>query len=147
MDEKKDITTFLEIKRGKGGSLPLANSPCSLNGSAAADYFFGDSLVTGLLSLFVSPAFLSSFFTSGDAAGFAGVAFGSTEGLTAGVGLAGATGVGVDGLVSVLLGVVVLPLQALKAAVLTARTDANINDLLIVFSSEFTYRGAKPPAS
>jgi hypothetical protein len=38
-------------------------------------------------------------------------------------------------------------LQALKTAVLAARTVANINDLLIVFTSKNMKHGLVPPAS
>ena len=72
----------------------------------------------------------STFFTSGEAPGFAGDATGEATGLL--IGLAGATGAGVGvGLFGA--GVFAVELQAPITATLAAKTVDNINDLLIVF--------------
>ncbi len=79
--------------------------------------------------------------------GLTGEALGSTDGLTTGeaTGLAVTTGTGVaTGLFG---NVLAFGSQAPNTAVLTAKTDANINDLLIVFSSKFCERRLTPPAS
>lgn len=91
-------------------------------------------MLTGFASLPVSDL-SSDFFTSGDATGFIGDAFGSTVGLMTGLtaGLAVAVGAGV-GLFSGLFGVEAVPLQAPNAADETAKTVAN-TILLIDFSS------------
>lgn len=112
-------------------------TPFGFRLSTDDDYFvFGDSFVTGGIG-FKSLLTLvpSTFFTSGDVTGLMGEAFGSTDGLTTGeaTGLAVTTGTGVaTGLFG---NVLVFGSQAPNTAVLTAKTDANINDLLIVFSS------------
>jgi hypothetical protein len=99
----------------------------------AKDYFLGDSAAAGFTSILTFAP--SGFLATGDATGFAGEAFGSTDGLAAGdaSGLAVATGTGVEtGLSGVVL---VFGSHAPNTAVLTARIEANTNDLLIVFSS------------
>lgn len=116
-------------------------------------YFFGVSFAIGLVSLPCGSAVtLSAFLTSGEAAVFAGDAFGSAVGLSEGLvsGDAGVTGAGVEiGLVSGLFGVVfvVPPLHAPNTAVLTAKTDAKTNVLLILFLYEYSKHGLVPPAS
>lgn len=103
--------------------------PC--NAQTIRDYFaFGVSTATGFASL---PVLLSSTFfaslTSGVDPDLVGDVTGEPVGLV--------TGIAVDvgaGVAGGLLGSFVLGSQAPNTAVETAKTDANMNDLLIVFS-------------
>ena len=94
-------------------------------------YFaLGVAVAAGLASLFTPLS--SVFLTSGVAPGFVGEVTGEADGLATGVAVAVADGVagglGESGFCGS---------QAPNTAVETAKTDVNINDLLIVFSLLF----------
>jgi hypothetical protein len=96
-----------------------------------ASYFvFGEAVAAGLTSLLTFVP--SGFFTSGEAPGFAGGAAGEALGDATGLAVAAGLGVATGGLFS---GALVFGSQAPNTATLAAKTVANINDLLIVFSS------------